>query len=73
MLTPCILVCSLDANTGHCLGCGRTGAEIGAWMSYSDDERLEIMEVLPKRMAKLQHRPNAGTSPPPRAREHKVA
>ncbi|MGG6897204.1 MULTISPECIES: DUF1289 domain-containing protein [Rhizobium] len=54
MLTPCILVCSLDANTGYCLGCGRTAAEIGAWMSYGDDERLEIMELLPARLARLE-------------------
>jgi predicted Fe-S protein YdhL (DUF1289 family) len=50
METPCILICSLDAASGYCVGCGRTGEEIGDWTRYSDDERHDIMTRLPARM-----------------------
>ncbi len=69
MLTPCILVCSIDQNTGYCFGCGRTSAEIGAWMSYSDDERRQIMEVLPERMTKVERKPRRETRRQRMARE----
>ena len=32
MISPCILVCSIDTKTGYCFGCGRTRDEIAAWM-----------------------------------------
>ena len=49
VLTPCIGVCVLDAE-GYCEGCHRTGAEIAAWRTLSDVERLHIMDVvLPER------------------------
>lgn len=61
MLTPCTLVCSIDDDTGYCFGCGRTTAEIGAWMSYSNDERRQLMEVLPERLAKVERKPRSET------------
>lgn len=61
MLTPCTLVCSIDDDTGYCFGCGRTTAEIGAWMSYSDDERRQLIEVLPERLAKVERKPRGET------------
>ncbi|NTJ67009.1 DUF1289 domain-containing protein [Agrobacterium rhizogenes] len=69
MLTPCILVCSIDQNTGYCFGCGRTSAEIGAWMSYSDDERRHIMEMLPERLTKVERKPRRETRRQRMARE----
>ncbi|EPE98215.1 DUF1289 domain-containing protein [Rhizobium grahamii] len=50
MQTPCIDVCSIDPKTGLCTGCGRTLAEIGGWMSFSDDERERLMALLPARL-----------------------
>lgn len=48
-LTPCIGICQLDVR-GYCVGCQRTGEEIGRWRSMSDSERLHVMEhVLPLR------------------------
>ncbi|OCJ12684.1 Fe-S oxidoreductase [Rhizobium sp. AC27/96] len=61
MLTPCILICSIDDITGYCFGCGRTAAEIGAWMSYSDDERRKLMDVLPERLTKVERKPRRET------------
>ncbi|MBB4569744.1 DUF1289 domain-containing protein [Rhizobium leucaenae] len=69
MLTPCILVCSIDMNTGYCFGCGRTREEIGAWMNYSDDQRREIMQVLPERLATVERKPRRETRRQRLARE----
>ncbi|MFT4000669.1 MAG: DUF1289 domain-containing protein [Rhizobium sp.] len=69
MLTPCILVCSIDQATGYCFGCGRTSAEIGAWMTYSDDERRQIMEALPERLTKVERKPRRETRRQRMARE----
>ena len=69
MLTPCILVCSIDMNTGYCFGCGRTREEISAWMNYSDDERREIMQVLPERLATVERKPRRETRRQRLARE----
>ncbi|QRE74687.1 DUF1289 domain-containing protein [Methylobacterium aquaticum] len=49
--SPCIRLCVLDPITGLCEGCGRTGAEIGAWGALSEAERLRIMAGLPARLA----------------------
>jgi predicted Fe-S protein YdhL (DUF1289 family) len=51
VLSPCIGVCSLDAD-GICEGCLRTVAEIARWPQMGDEERLHLMEtVLPAREA----------------------
>ncbi|WP_081687838.1 DUF1289 domain-containing protein [Rhizobium mesoamericanum] len=51
MQTPCIHVCSIDPETGLCMGCGRTLAEIGGWISFCDEERRRLMVLLPARLA----------------------
>lgn len=56
-------------NTGYCFGCGRTREEIGAWTSYSDDERREIMQVLPERLATVERKPRRETRRQRLARE----
>ena len=43
--SPCINVCSLDAH-GYCVGCLRTGEEIGRWMSMSAAEQWQLLAVL---------------------------
>ncbi|MEO5829038.1 MAG: DUF1289 domain-containing protein [Rhodanobacter sp.] len=48
-LTPCIGTCRLDER-GYCVGCQRTGEEIGRWRVMSHAERLRVMQqVLPLR------------------------
>lgn len=48
-LTPCTGVCRLDER-GYCVGCRRSGEEIGRWRVMSDFERLHVMQViLPRR------------------------
>jgi predicted Fe-S protein YdhL (DUF1289 family) len=52
--SPCIRVCVMDAPTGLCVGCGRTGAEIGGWLAMSEAQRLAIMAQLPARLARIE-------------------
>ena len=59
--SPCILVCSIDAQTGFCHGCGRTGDEIGGWSLYSPDRRRSIMAALPERLDSITAAPPAET------------
>lgn len=56
--SPCIGVCQLDAKSGYCLGCARTGEEIGAWASMSAAERDAVLEALPARWVRLGPSPS---------------
>jgi hypothetical protein len=49
--SPCTNICTLDARSGLCLGCGRTVDEIARWAAMSADERARIMAELPARRA----------------------
>jgi predicted Fe-S protein YdhL (DUF1289 family) len=49
--SPCIKVCTLDARSGHCLGCGRSVEEIARWSAMGDAERARVMAELPTRFA----------------------
>ena len=55
--SPCILVCSIEPESGHCYGCGRTRDEIAHWINFNDETRSAIMEMLPERVAKLERKP----------------
>lgn len=50
MNSPCIDVCTMDADTGLCAGCGRTLEEIAVWSTLSDAERTRIISELADRM-----------------------
>ena len=47
--TPCVDICTLDSTGQHCLGCGRTIEEIGAWSSLDEPARRAIMRRLADR------------------------
>jgi predicted Fe-S protein YdhL (DUF1289 family) len=49
--TPCVKICTLDARSAVCLGCGRTIEEIARWTRMSATERARIMAELPARLA----------------------
>ncbi|KKX34501.1 DUF1289 domain-containing protein [Rhizobium sp. LC145] len=61
MISPCILVCSIDDKTGYCFGCGRTRDEIASWMDYTDEKRRELMALLPARLETVERRPRRET------------
>jgi len=48
--SPCTKVCLIDPATGLCSGCGRTLAEIAAWLRLDTGERRRIMAELPGRL-----------------------
>jgi predicted Fe-S protein YdhL (DUF1289 family) len=52
MQTPCVKVCTLDARSGPCLGCGRTLDQIARWASMSEAERTRVMAELSARGAR---------------------
>jgi hypothetical protein len=49
--TPCVKVCIVDGESGLCLGCYRTLAEVAAWTRFSEAGRAEIMAGLGARGA----------------------
>jgi hypothetical protein len=52
--SPCNKICTLDARSGFCLGCGRTVDEIARWTAMSAAERARVMAELPARLAASQ-------------------
>ena len=51
MQTPCVKICTVDARSGLCLGCGSTLDQIARWSGMSDAERSRIMAELAQRRA----------------------
>ncbi|WP_182520313.1 DUF1289 domain-containing protein [Ochrobactrum sp. RH2CCR150] len=47
--SPCILICTMDAETGFCLGCARTLDEITRWSRMTAEERITVLSLLPDR------------------------
>ena len=52
--SPCQLVCSMDKESGHCFGCGRTQDEIAYWTLKSKEERAALLIELETRMPPLR-------------------
>jgi predicted Fe-S protein YdhL (DUF1289 family) len=52
--TPCIGVCVIDGESGLCLGCQRTLAEIARWAGFSDAARADIMAGLAARRGRIR-------------------
>jgi predicted Fe-S protein YdhL (DUF1289 family) len=52
--TPCVKVCVVDGESGLCLGCRRTLAEISGWAALSDEDRAAIMAELPSRLGRIR-------------------
>ena len=49
MPSPCISVCTMDADSGWCEGCLRSIEEIARWSGMDDDEKRSVLEQLPAR------------------------
>jgi predicted Fe-S protein YdhL (DUF1289 family) len=52
--SPCNAVCTLDA-ADICIGCGRSAAEITAWLHASEAERRRISQRAAGRRAAACH------------------
>lgn len=55
--SPCVKICTLDARSRQCLGCGRTVDEIARWIEMNDAERARIIAELPWRLAASRAEP----------------
>jgi predicted Fe-S protein YdhL (DUF1289 family) len=62
MLSPCINICSINTQSGFCVGCGRTIGEITGWTAFSDDERQNLMRLLPARMKSISSAASRATA-----------
>jgi predicted Fe-S protein YdhL (DUF1289 family) len=58
--SPCIKVCVLDPRSQHCVGCGRSLAEIERWTAFSAEERRRITAELPARLAARRRAAQSG-------------
>jgi len=67
--SPCVAVCQIDRESGHCLGCWRTIEEISGWSRYDGDRRLQIIAELHDRRGaavprqRRKNRRRAGAAP----------
>ena len=52
--TPCVKVCAVDGESGLCLGCYRTLAEIAGWGRLDEATRTEICAALPARRGRIR-------------------
>ena len=48
-ISPCISICKLNQSTGYCDGCFRTEDEIALWPSMSDEDKLNMLNILRQR------------------------
>jgi len=60
--SPCVKICTLDARSGLCLGCGRSIDEIAQWTGMSAAQRRRVMAELPERLAAAQPQPATRTT-----------
>ena len=51
--TPCVQVCAVDPESGLCLGCFRSLAEIAGWTRLSDAERDAVLGDLAGRRTRI--------------------
>jgi predicted Fe-S protein YdhL (DUF1289 family) len=49
--TPCVAVCTIDPESGFCLGCYRTMKEIARWQKLTESERKSMQTILDRRRA----------------------
>ena len=52
--TPCVKVCFIEDESGLCLGCFRTLAEIAGWSGLSEAARAALMAELPQRRSRIR-------------------
>ena len=52
--TPCIKVCVVDGESGLCMGCYRTLAEVAGWTRLDEAQREAIMAQLPGRPGRVR-------------------
>jgi predicted Fe-S protein YdhL (DUF1289 family) len=51
--TPCIKVCVVDGESGLCMGCYRTLAEVASWARLDEAARSAVMADLSSRPSRV--------------------
>jgi uncharacterized protein len=41
--SPCVHICEMSQDTGVCVGCNRTLAEIANWSRFSDTQKIRVI------------------------------
>lgn len=54
--SPCVQVCTLDAQRQYCLGCLRTLDEIAAWGGLGAEAQRAVLNELEQRAERLFER-----------------
>lgn len=60
--SPCTGICKLDATGHYCLGCWRSRAEIAAWPSLDDGQRLAVLAIVARRCEEKEQQAEPRTS-----------
>ena len=60
--SPCTDMCGMDRRSGWCRGCGRTAAEIRAWLKMQPGTRKMVLKDLKRRLQRLKDQGRAGSS-----------
>ena len=47
--SPCIDICTTDPESELCIGCGRTQEEVSKWISYSNEQKQQVLLNINKR------------------------
>lgn len=51
--SPCTSVCTIDRETGLCVGCYRTLDEIAGWIDLSTEQKRTLLATLLTRRARF--------------------
>ena len=58
--SPCVKVCVIHEESGLCMGCYRTRAEIAGWSRMDWDARAALKESLPDRAGQIAPKRRGG-------------
>ena len=47
--SPCNDICTIDAQSNLCIGCGRTQDEIAGWVYYTENQKIKLLKDLKNR------------------------
>ena len=49
IISPCVGVCSIDPQSGLCIGCLRSSSEIAIWPQINNKRALQIIKEIKDR------------------------
>ena len=50
--SPCINICTINSNSGLCIGCNRTQEKINNWVTLGFLEKKQVLERIQSRNQK---------------------